>query len=165
VTDTDEQLADRRARWELAERVAELEAEVAERAHREDQRERELDALRHELELRLAHDAAREERIAAVHSQLQITRGELEWLHGHAMQMQGRFDRALIDLIAERDDARRQVVALQVELRSVEAELRSVEAELGSVQDRLRATEAGLPYRIARLAADVTHGRRPDDQP
>jgi hypothetical protein len=49
-----------RENWELMERVAELEARLAEREERDRIRELEIAALRHELELRFAYNSSLE---------------------------------------------------------------------------------------------------------
>jgi hypothetical protein len=49
-----------RENWELMERVAELEAKLAEREERDRIRELEISALRHELELRFAYNTSLE---------------------------------------------------------------------------------------------------------
>ncbi|MST35059.1 hypothetical protein GHK86_20305, partial [Acidimicrobiaceae bacterium USS-CC1] len=88
--------------WELREQVAELRAELAEAAQREQERERELAALRHELELRIARDAANEERVTIARSQLEEVRGHLRWLTGHTDAVTERFDEARQALAALR---------------------------------------------------------------
>jgi hypothetical protein len=51
---------DSREKWELLERIADLETELAERMERDHIRELEIAALRHELELRFAYNSSLE---------------------------------------------------------------------------------------------------------
>ena len=70
--------------WELQERVVELEAELAESVGREHQRERELTAVRHELELHILKASARDERTAVAEARLADAQADLAWLRRHA---------------------------------------------------------------------------------
>lgn len=80
--------------WELQERVVELEAELAESVQRGHQRERELAAVRHELELHILQASARDERTAAAEARLADTRADLAWLRQHADALTAAFDEA-----------------------------------------------------------------------
>ncbi len=80
--------------WELQERVLDLEAELAESVARERQRERELTAVRHELELHLLEGSARDERCAAAEARLAEARADLDWLRQHAEAVTAAFDEA-----------------------------------------------------------------------
>jgi hypothetical protein len=60
--------------WELMERVAELEAVLAERDGRDQIRELEISALRHELELRLAYSSSLERALEEQRNLNEITR-------------------------------------------------------------------------------------------
>jgi hypothetical protein len=63
-----------RENWELMERVAELEAVLAERDERDRIRELEISALRHELELRLAYSSSLERALEEQRTLNEITR-------------------------------------------------------------------------------------------
>jgi hypothetical protein len=63
-----------RENWELMERVAELEAVLAERDERDRIRELEISALRHELELRLAYSSSLEQALEEQRTLNEITR-------------------------------------------------------------------------------------------
>jgi DNA primase len=67
-----------RVEWDLAERVAELEAQLAERLERERIRELEITALHNELELRFAYNSALEKTAAD-------QRAQIDWLTSHAV--------------------------------------------------------------------------------
>lgn len=95
--------------WELQERVAELEAELAGSVQREQQRERELTAIRHELELHILEGSARDERTAAAEARLADTRADLVWLRRHADEVTTAFGEAT----AAFDEAREAIAALR----------------------------------------------------
>lgn len=149
--------------WELREQVAELRAELAEAAQREQERERELAALRHELELRIARDAANEERVTIARSQLEEVRGHLRWLTGHTDAVTERFD-----------EARQALAALQApgvagaaapapadgDATQLAARLAAAEAELAAARQRVAELEAGGPSPAPWLqaAADLARG-------
>ncbi len=69
--------------WELRERLAELEAELACSVARERQRERELAAVSHELELQVLRGSATEERAATAEARFAEARADLDWLRRH----------------------------------------------------------------------------------
>lgn len=150
--------------WELREQVLELRAELAEAAQREQERERELAALRHELELRIARDAANEERVTIARSQLEEVRGHLRWLTGHTDAVTERFD-----------EARQALAALQApggpgpapatgpgsgDVAQLAARLAATEAELAAARQRVAELEAGGPPPAPWLqaAADLARG-------
>lgn len=65
-----------RAEWDLMERVAELEGQLAERVERERVREIEISSLRHELELRFEHNSS-------LDRSLREARQRVEWMQSH----------------------------------------------------------------------------------
>lgn len=111
-----------RREWELRERVAELESDLAERIERERIRELELVSQRSELNVRFAYNAALEQRV--LEHQRQV-----EWLHDQfALQAQGfaaEHQRIADECAAERERAaelRRTIEAVQRERDEVRAE-------------------------------------------
>lgn len=146
--------------WELREQVVELRAELAEAAQREQERERELAALRHELELRIARDAANEERVTIARSQLEEVRGRLRWLTGHTDAVTERFDEARQALAALQAPSGPGPAPGSGDVAQLTARLAATEAELAAARQRVAELEAGGPPPAPWLqaAADLARG-------
>lgn len=156
--------AGRRAAWELEERVADLEAELAQRVEREVQRDAEITALRHELELRASQDAAREERLAFSEDRNEVQRQDLEWLKQHLDDLTRQFGDLQATLRDGEAGARvgfdRERAAERAALAAARQQGRELQAALERCEQTLAEERSRVSYRIVQKAAASPLARR-----
>jgi chromosome segregation ATPase len=153
-----------RREWELRERVAELESEVAERIERERIRELELGSQRRELEVRFAYNAALEQRVLEHQQQIEWLHGQFERQHQGNVAEQQRVaeenQRVVDQLTAERE---RLGEALTLERERVAEHQRAVEwfqHERDEVRRELDAERRRLSYRLVQRATTWVNRHR-----
>jgi hypothetical protein len=133
VTSLDAQRAARRA-WDLAERVADLEARLAEFTERERIRELELTAARHDLDLKVASNAALE-RTLLERQQM------IEWL-------QSQFTREADQSRELRSQSEATITSLRSELDNDRLRADQMEAWGMSLRNELDAERARISWRL-----------------
>jgi hypothetical protein len=135
-----------RAKWDLVERLADLEKQLVEQAERDQIKELEIGSLRHELQLRLSYNSHLERLAMEQRERIDYLQGQL----GH-----------LTDTFAAESAAAR--AALDAERARTDAERARADAETSArraAEDLLKAERARISYRLTQRLLSPLSRRR-----